>query len=210
MKTNFTKIITAIMIVAMLGSCASSKKTASSGYNANQTKPATVEQASAANRGLKLQKEECEAMALAATDNLRESGNGISDSESFAVNIALLDARSKLAQQIEVLISGMIRTFNQQHQAGQASSSVSKSSQIQQGYFDQFLTNTRPICQNTYVKEDGKYNVYVCLEMNVQQQKAMHKKLSEDKKIAIDFEESQFLKELSKAKEDFRQQQLGK
>jgi hypothetical protein len=208
MKRNVILIaVLAIFVGLMTTSCGSSKK-ASKGYAANQTKPSTVPQAEAANRGLKLVKEECEELAIEATSNLREAGNGVSDKESFAVNLALLDARSKLAQQLEVLVNGLIRSFDQQHAGDKEFSSVAKASQLQQGYFEQFLTNTRAVCKNTYVKEDGKYNVYVCIEMGEQQIKAMYKKLSDDKKIAIDFAEKQFMDELNKAKEDFRQQQL--
>jgi hypothetical protein len=189
----------------MTTGCGSSKK----GYESKQTKPATLPQKQAANRGLKLAKEECEEKALEATKNLREVGNGVSDKESFAVNLAFLDARAKLSQQLGVLINGLIRNFNQQHEADADFASVAKASQIQQGYFEQFLENTRSICKNTYVREDGKYNVFVCIELGEQQAKAMHKKLSEDKKIAVDFAEKQFMDELEKAKEDFRQQQLN-
>jgi hypothetical protein len=186
--------------------CGSSKKS-STGYAVEQTKPSTIPQAEAANRGIKLAKEECEELALEVTTNLRETGNGVSNKESFAVNLALLDARAKLAQQLTVMVSGLIRNFNQQHEADKDFASVAKASQIQQGYFEQFLTNTRPICKNTYVKEDGRYNVYVCIEMGDEQVKEIYKKLSNDKKIAVDFAEKQFLDELNKAKEDYRQQQ---
>ena len=209
MRTNFLdlKNIVVIVLIGMLTSCATSKK-ASNGYSVNQTKPITQEQASAANRGLKLQKEECEEMALEGSPNLRESGNGISDKESFAVNLALLDARSKLAQQLEVLVNGLTRRFNQQRELDGNFASTEKASQIQQAYFEQFLTNTRPVCKNTYVREDGKYNVYVCVEMNEQQQKALYKKLSDDQKIRIDFDEHQFLKELKIAKDEYQQKKL--
>jgi hypothetical protein len=208
MKKNVMCIAVIAMLTGlMMTGCGGSKK-AAKGYSADQTKPTTIPQAQAANRGLKLAKEECEDLALEATTNLRESGNGVSDKESFAVNIALLDARAKLAQQLEVLVNGLIRNFNQQHEADKDFASIAKASQLQQGYFEQFLSNTRSICKNTYVKEDGKYNVYVCIEMGEQQIKSMYKKLSDDKKIAIDFAEKQFLDELNKAKEDFRQQQL--
>ena len=204
MNTKFLKVAAIAVLGVVMIACKSNKQ----GYNANQAKPVTEAQRQAANRGTKLQKEECEEMALEASNNLRESGNGISDKEAFAVNLALLDARSKLAQQLEVLVNGLIRNFNQQHEANKDFASVGKASQIQQGYFEQFLTNTRLVCKNTYVKEDGKYNVYVCVEMNEQQQKAMYKKLSDEKKIAVDFAEHQFLKDLEKAKEDYRQKQL--
>jgi hypothetical protein len=208
MKTNFLKIaaMAALAVLVMTG-CKSSKQV-STGYANNQKEPSTVAQQQAANRGLKLQKEECEELALEEVKNLREAGNGVSDKESFAVNLALLDARAKLAQQLEVLVSGLIRNFNQQHEADKDFASAGKASQLQQGYFEQFLTNTRPICKNTYVKEDGKYNVFVCVEMNEQQQRSMYKKLSDDKKVAVDFAEHQFLQELEKAKEDYRQKQL--
>jgi hypothetical protein len=196
-----------IAVCVMMTGCRGGKK-ASSGYAYEQKKPSTEAQAAAANRGLKVQKEECEEMALEETASLRESGNGISDRESFAVNLALLDARSKLAQQLEVMVNGLIRNFNQQHEASGGFASVAKEGQIQQAYFEQFLANTRPVCKNTYVKEDGKYNVYVCIEMDEQQKKAMYSKLSSDKKIAVDFAEKQFMDELNKAKEDFRLQQL--
>jgi hypothetical protein len=201
-------VLIGLIAVAVMSSCGSSKQ-ASTGYVANQKKPVTEEQASAANRGLKLQKEECEELALMAIDNLREAGNGVSAKESFATNIALLDARSKLAQQMEVLITGMIRNFDQQHSAGKATGIVGKQTAFQEGYFEQFLTNTRPICKNTYVKDNGDYNVYVCIEMQPQQQRAMYKKLSEDKKIAVDFAENQFMEELAKAKEEYRKQKLA-
>jgi hypothetical protein len=200
--------IAATVMFAGLAMTGCKSKKVSSGYAYEQTKPSTVEQAQAANRGLKLQKEECEELALEATDNIREAGNGVSDKEAFALNLALLDARSKLAQQLEVMVNGLIRNFNQQHEGDQDFASMLKAGQVQQAYFEQFLTNTRPICKNTYVKDDGKYNVYVCIEMSEQMKKAMHKRLSDDKKIAIDFAEKQFIDELNKAKEDFRQQQL--
>lgn len=210
MKKTIITTISIIAVAAMLVSCGSSKKV-SKGYNANQKEPVTVEQKQAANRGVKLQKEECESMALEDVKNLREAGQGISPKESLATNIALLDARAKLAQQLEVLVNGLIRNFDQQHESSASKDiqQVGKASNIQQGYFEQFLSNTRPICKNTYVKEDGNYNVYVCIEMNPEMQKTMHKRLTEDKKLAIDFEESQFLKELEKAKDDYRKQQLG-
>jgi cytochrome c1 len=176
-------------------------------YNTVQNAPATPAQAQSANRGIKLEKEECEAKALEQAASLRESGNALSENESFGVNMALLDARSKLAQQLETMINGMSRRFAEQYAKGQAGSSYAgKETQIQQGYFEQFLTNTRSICKNTYVKEDGRYNVYVAIELGEPEQKAMYNQLKKDEKLAIDFDEHLFLKEMQAAKEDYRKQ----
>lgn len=209
MKTySFFKPIAIMAIISILITGCGSTKKAASGYVSNQTRPTTDAQAAAANRGLKLQREECEEMALAATDKLRAAGNAQSDSESFATNLAMLDARSNLAQQIEVLVFGMLKGFDQQHKAGESTSSVAKAGQLQNGYFNQFLNNTRPIGKNTYVKEDGSYNVYVCIEMSEEQQKAVHRKLTEDQIIGIDYQEYLFMQDMAKAKEEYRQKQL--
>jgi len=166
-------------------------------YNTVQTTPATPAQAQSANRGIKLEKEECEAKALEQTASIREFGNALSENESFGVNMALLDARSKLAQQLEAMINGMSKRFSEQYEKGQTNSSYTgKGTQIQQGYFEQFLTNTRPICKNTYVKEDGRYNVYVAIELGEQEQKAIYSQLKKDEKLAIDFDEHMFLREM--------------
>ena len=209
-KMNVKKIILigAVAFTAMFATgCKGSKK---AGYDGTQKTPTTAAQQQAANRGLKVQKEECEEMAMSESKNIRDAGQGISDREAFATNLALLDARSKLAQQLEVLVNGLTRNFNQQHEAGTTDlASVAKAGLIQEGYFEQFLNNTKQVCKNTYVLPDGRYNVYVCVEMDQNAQSAMHKKLTDDKMLQIDFQESMFLKDLEKAKEEYRIKQLG-
>ncbi|GHT11267.1 hypothetical protein AGMMS4956_04010 [Bacteroidia bacterium] len=164
----------------------------------------TSQQKSAGNRGAKLEKEECQQLAMEKTQGWRDFGNGTSTKESFAQNLAVLDAKSRLARQLEEQINALIRGFGQQHEAEGASDRVSKASEIQEGYVDKLLTGVKTICSNTYVKEDGTYNVYVCVEMSEQSMTAIHKKLSDDKKLSIDFAEDQFKKEMEKAKEEYR------
>ncbi|GHT16360.1 hypothetical protein AGMMS4956_18610 [Bacteroidia bacterium] len=199
----------------MVTSCGSSKKAATTAsapaYNSVQAAPSTVQQSQSLNRGVKQQKEECEELALfAEAGTFRDAGNNISDNESLATNLALLDARAKLAQQLEVLVSGMARNFAQQHTEGQNSSaSVGKGTNLQQGYFEQFLRNSRPVCKNSYVKEDGRYNVYVCVEMPEAQTKAMVKQLKQDKIIEIDVREDMALQELEKQKAAYKEKLEG-
>jgi len=204
---NYLKIAVMIFgISLMFGACKSSKKTVI--YTGDQNNLTTTAQQNVTSRGTKQEVEECEELAMLPGANLRDAGNGISDREAFATNLALLDARSKLAQQLEVLVNGLTRNFNQQHESGvDQLSSVAKAGQIQQGYFEQFLANTRQICKTTYLK-DGKYNVYVCVEMDVNQQRAMYKKLTNDKMLQTDYQEYQFLKDMEKAKEEYKLKQL--
>ncbi|MDR2732380.1 MAG: hypothetical protein LBB36_04090 [Fibromonadaceae bacterium] len=209
-KTGGLPILKIIVILAILIqtiSCGGSKPATQTTASA----PSTDVQVAALNRGVKQEKEECEEKALeAGVKNLRDAGNALSENESFSVNMALLDARSKLASQLEILITGMQRRFDEQYAKGQAGSSYSgKGTQLQEGYFEQFLKNTRMICKNTYVKEDGRYNVYVTIEMDEPEQKAMVNQLKKDEILNIDFAEHQFLSEIAKAKEDYRNQKLN-
>jgi len=77
----------------------------------------------------------------------------------------------------------------------------------------QILTNTRPICQNTYDQPDGTALVYVCIEMDLQAQRKAYSELKNDGvlekdvdgdgKNDIDLSEREFLIELAKAREEY-------
>ncbi|MDR1985260.1 MAG: hypothetical protein LBQ28_10650 [Prevotellaceae bacterium] len=196
MTKNYLRFaLVAIVASLLFTACGSSKKAK------------TPEQKSAMNRGVIMEKEECEQLALKEVKGWRESGNGVSDKESFARNIAELNAKARLARQLQEQINTLIRSFNEQHEAGGVREQSGKSTEIEEGYADQLLSNVKPICSNTYVKEDGSYNVYVCVEMGEESLSRIHKKLSDDKKLSIDFAEDQFKKQMEKAKEEYRNRQ---
>lgn len=190
MKT--TQLSAAVVCVLMLYGCGASKKSAYAGY---QTKPGNEVQASAANRGVKLETEECEELAFDITaENPREFGNGLSAKESFATNIALLDARSKMAQRIQTYVSGLI--VSGESQTGESGSYTNIVGQTQRADWQEYVNNTRVIKKNTYVKEDGQYNVYVCIEMPKEQILTMYNKISEDKIISSEISAQMFLEGL--------------
>ncbi|MCL2682633.1 MAG: hypothetical protein FWE63_03990 [Bacteroidales bacterium] len=192
-KTLLKLAVIAMALIVTTGACKSSKKATETTYTGA--------------RGIAIQTEECIKMALNPPAGVfRGSGNAIADREQFAVNQATMEARASLARQLEVLIEGLIQRFDQEHDAGNASSSVGKGTGITREYVQQFVTNSRPICQNTYDK-DGKFNVYVAVEMSEEQTRNIYKKLREDQKISIDFQEHQFLKELERAKEEYNSRQ---
>jgi len=191
-------------VAAGLISCGGNKTAAApsssggSGYSGSTTPaPTTKAQAAASTRGVKLEKEECEEKAIEAGSPPREFGIGTADDEAFAVNLALLDARSKLAQQLEVLVSGAITNFNQKYKDKDgAASSYGKAQSFQEGYFEQFLSNTRPICKNTYAKENGDYNVYVAIEIDDGLLSRIQQAITTDREDAIDFKEHVFKEEM--------------
>ena len=153
------------------------------------------------SRGTKLIREECEELAMDITSvNPRAAGNAISINEMMATNMALLDARSNLAQQLEVFVNGAIKSFNQQYAAEGNISLDQKNTQVQAAYFENILNNTRPICKNTYLKDDGSYNVYVCIEMDPNLTHIVYEQLKNDKMLHIDFNEERFKSEINEAR----------
>ena len=156
------------------------------------------------SRGVKVNREECEELAMDITAAYpRAAGNAVSANEAMATNLALLDARSNLAQQLEVMVNGMLTNFGEQYASGAAGGFKGSAKQIQEGYFRNILNNTRPIKKNTYLKEDGSFNVYVCIEMNPEQNTAMYNQLRKDEILHIDFDEAMFIERMNKAREEY-------
>ena len=184
-------IMAIIALLVALSSCGSNKQVSAS-YSGVSSVPANPVQASAVNRGVKIEVEECEEMATDITaENPREFGNGVSAKESFATNLAILDARSKMAQRITAYVKGLI--INAEGQTQSSNSYQGMAGQVQTAQWDQYVSNAKVIKKNTYVKEDGQYNVYVCIEMPKEQLKQIYDNLSNDKTISAKITESMFL-----------------
>lgn len=156
------------------------------------------------SRGVKLNREECEELAMDITAAYpRAVGNAVSANEAMATNLAMLDARSNLAQQLEVMVNGMLTNFGEQYASNAAGGFKDSAKQIQEGYFKNILNNTRPIKKNTYLKDDGSFNVYVCIEMNPEQNTAIYNQLRKDEILHIDFDEAMFIERMNKAREEY-------
>lgn len=156
------------------------------------------------SRGVKIDREECEELAMDITAAYpRAAGNAVSSNEAMATNLATLDARANLAQQLEVMVNGLLSNFGEQYASGAADGYKGSAKQLQEGYFQNILSNTRPIKKNTYVKEDGKFNVYVCIEMNPEQNAAVYNQLRKDEILGIDVDEATFLERMEKAREAY-------
>jgi len=162
------------------------------------------------SRGVKLEKEECEEMALQMNTNPRASGSGTSSSEAIAFNTAKLQARNELAAQLAAEISGIVKHHAEQYQFAHTTASLERDSMVIVQKVSQILTKTVPICKNTYQQPDGSVKVYVCMEMDLNNQRKAYKELKEEGvfdngtgKKDIDLNEAAFLIELAKAREEY-------
>lgn len=201
MKKNysFRCFIAFVALSTLLSGCGSTKKMSS--YPGYQTKPSNEVQGSAANRGVKLEREECEVLATDLTaENPREFGNGVSAKESFATNLAILDARSRMAQRIKTYLKGHMVSADAQTQSN--GSYTNKAGQTQTSQWDEYIANSRVIKKNTYVKEDGQYNVYVCIEMPAEELKKVYDALRTEKQISATITERMFIEGLKMISEE--------
>jgi hypothetical protein len=169
----------------------------------------TKAQAASANRGVKLEKEECEEMVLERGAPPRDFGVGVADDESFALNLALLDARSKLAQQMQTLSNGVITKFNEKYKNKDGSSSTGREKMLQQNFFEELLAGTRPVCKNSYVKENGDYNVYVAIELDEKMMSKIKEAISKEAELEIKEHEEETRAELETGLEEMRRRQRG-
>ena len=157
---------------------------------------------------VKKERDECQQLALNAKgETLRAWGEGVSSKESFANNMAELDARTKIARQLETGINALVRSFNMQHSKDGVLDEAGKAQELQEGYVGRVLTGTIPICSNAYVLPNGNIQTYVCVELSGEKVQEMVKKLSKETKLNIDFSERNFLKEMEKEREKFNRSQ---
>jgi hypothetical protein len=174
------------------------------------------------SRGVIREKEACETLALQVAVNPRASGSGISSNEAIAFNIAKLQARNELAAQVATEITSVLLHHAEQWQTANNSRTLSATLEHDNMKIvqcvSQILTNTRPICQNTYERPDGSVQVYVCLEMDLTAQRKSYKELDEagileidvngDGQNDVDFAEKEFLIELAKAREEYNNNKI--
>jgi len=157
---------------------------------------------------IKKERDECQQLALNAKgETLRAWGEGVSSKESFATNLAELDARTKIARQLEITMEALIKNFNTQHSKDGVLDESGKAVELQEGYVNKMLTGTVPICSNAYVLPNGNNQVYVCVEMAEEKVQELVKQLSKETKMDIDFAEHNFRKEMEEARERFNQSQ---
>jgi hypothetical protein len=197
------------------------------------------------SRGVKREKEECEEFAFQAEANPRASASAVSRSEAVAYKMAMTEARAELAAQVAAEITGFVRrrveqyrltagadtefALNSANLRGSVSGSNNKprtvsalieadSSETVQRVV-QVISNTRPVCKNTYDCGDGSVRVYVCVEMGLAAQRQVYKELKNDELIDFDldsdgkndigFDEKEFLIELAKAREEYNRAKTG-
>lgn len=197
MKKNGMKLFLLLTVVVLgLSSCGSSKKVADP--NPGVKEPGRV----------KLEKEECEEMAMDAKEFLRGYGIGVSADKTFARDIASTNARNELVNQVQSSVANTLERYNQQHQVsgkeGLTREEVQRVKGMVKSMAEETLTGARVICSNTYMKGND-YEVHVCIELTGENfVSKVAQKISSDEKLKIDFEAERFKDEFNKDLEEYR------
>ena len=194
MKNYFFRmsVMALIAITTVIAGCKSGQKAT------------TPQQKSAMNRGAKMEKEECEEMARISP--ARASGNGVSQSERLAKNSAALNARQELASTVKTALIGMGTNFEEQFKSNKDGSYKGRDVNFIGGLVDGSVTASI-ICSNTYVKDDGSYNVYVCVEMDKGSLDNLYNKISRNEELSIKFDEKMFKDEMDRRLKELREQE---
>lgn len=125
----------------------------------------------------------------------RASAVGLSSDMNIARQKAMTEARTVLAQAIEVKVSAVTDNYSSSYQMGEDEEARSRFQQLSRQAVQQQLSGIRVLCEETMKSPEGKYKVYVAIELSGEDiMKAAANRISEDEKLRTDFEYEKFKK----------------
>lgn len=129
----------------------------------------------------------------------RATANATSPNLQFAKDKALGLARNALAQNIETDINSLLDNYASQYDVDNKAEFKEVSKTITRQVTDQKLSAISVTCEKNYTLSSGKYEVWVGIEMPIDNiGKSVYDKLSEEKITRLDYEYEKFKEELQK------------
>ena len=106
-----------------------------------------------------------------------------------------IKARAEIATAINAKVKSVADSYVSSYQQGENDESKSRYQSLTRTVVEQELSGTRVICEKTMKTPDGKYKVYVSLELAGEEiMNAMANRIKNDDKLRIDFEYEKFKK----------------
>lgn len=125
----------------------------------------------------------------------RASSMGLSTDMSIAKKKAMTEARAEIVTAINAKVKSVTDSYVSSYQQGENDESKSRYQSLTRTVVEQELSGTRVICEKTMKTPDGKYKVYVSLELAGEEiMNAMANRIKNDDKLRIDFEYEKFKK----------------
>lgn len=123
----------------------------------------------------------------------RASAMGLSSDMNIAKQKAMSSARTQLAQAIETKVKAVTDDYTSSYQTGENEEAKSRFQQLALQATQQTLSGVRVLCEETMKSPEGKYKVYVALELAGNEiVEAAANKIKDDEKLRIDFEYEKF------------------
>ena len=114
---------------------------------------------------------------------------------AIAKKKAMTEARAEIATAINAKVKSVTDSYVSSYQQGENDESKSRYQSLTRTVVEQELSGTRVICEKTMKTPDGKYKVYVSLELAGEEiMNAMANRIKNDDKLRIDFEYEKFKK----------------
>ena len=129
------------------------------------------------------------------TDNeyFRASAMGLSTDMNIAKKKAMTEARTGLAEAINVKVQAVTDNYSSSYQQGENEEAKGRYQSLARQVVSQELSGVRVICEKTMKTPDGKYKVYVSVELAGNEiMEAMANRIKNDDKLRIDFEYEKF------------------
>ncbi|HPX05195.1 MAG TPA: hypothetical protein PLC17_04595 [Tenuifilaceae bacterium] len=122
----------------------------------------------------------------------RGTGMGTSQDLSTAKRKASLDANTNLAASINRTIKSVTDRYTNERTFNDASEFEEKFEQLTRDVVNQELNNVSTVCSKTFNK-DGKYNVYVAVEVAKDELlNNIKDRISKDQKLQLDYDKMKF------------------
>jgi hypothetical protein len=141
-------------------------------------------------------------------DFFRASQSGKSPDLATAKKIALQNAKTELAGNIQSLIKAVTENYTNQRTVGDKQEFENKFEENARAVINQTLNDVKIIGEKVFKEKDGKYTYYVAIEMS--KEPVVNKvadRISKDAKLQLDFDKHQFQKVFDEEMEKFEAQQ---
>lgn len=140
-------------------------------------------------------------------ENFRASQTGLSPDLATSKKIALQNAKTELASNVQTTIKAVTDNYTNQRTFNDRQEFENKFEELSRQVTNQQLTNVKIIGEKSFIEADGRYRYYIAIEMSMDAMKnQLYKGISNDEKLQLDFDKYLFEKVLNEEMEKFENQ----
>jgi len=137
----------------------------------------------------------------------RASQTGLSPDLATSKKIALQNAKTELASNVQTTIKAVTDNYTNQRTFSDRQEFENKFEELSRQVTNQQLTNVKVIGEKSFIEKDGRYRYYVAIEMSKDDlTNQLYQGISANEKLQLDFDKHLFEKVLDEEMEKFENQ----